>query len=92
MTKRTNFGVIQIEGMFLCLLACSCQILGFFHQAIIFWRFIEEAVRGAGSMTFLGLNCVFGAQDDLKWVRGLLEEVFRIVQTLNLAILGQFWS
>ena len=24
-------------------------------------------------MTFLGLNCVFGAQDDLGWVCGLLE-------------------
>ena len=25
-------------------------------------------------MTFLGLNDVFGAQDDLGWVRGLLEK------------------
>ena len=24
-------------------------------------------------MTFLGLNCVFGAQNDLGWIRGLLE-------------------
>ena len=24
-------------------------------------------------ITFMGLNCVFGAQDDFGWVRGLLE-------------------
>ena len=46
MIKRTNFGVIQIGGRSVCLLACSCQNLGFFY-AIIFWRFIEGAVRGA---------------------------------------------
>ena len=91
MIKWMNFGVIQI-GERLCVSWRVCVKSWDFSTKSLFLAMELRSSAQCWKMTFLGLNCIFGAQDDLGWVRGLLEKCLEYSKLENPAILGRFWS